>query len=130
MSTLLRVEADTQTHRNIGAWILERLFWETNLKKDPITSYQPENVIMSLKKGTISKGDFIFLPMIFSDQLSNFGGGRRLLNFLGKTAKKGQMQYSNKERVFRKKLQRCVTTKWCQVDRGKGKGKSGYTPVN
>ena len=78
---LLRVEAYTQTHWNIGARILERLFWETDLKEDPITSYQPEMFIMSLKKGSISKGDFIFLPMIFSDQLSIFGGGTRLLNF-------------------------------------------------
>ena len=44
------------------------------ISKDPIASYQPENVFMSLKKGTISKGDFILLLMIFSGQLSIFGG--------------------------------------------------------
>ena len=40
-----------------------------------------------------------------------FSGGVRVYWTSRKNSKKGQMQYSNKERVFRKKLQRCAT-KW------------------
>ena len=83
------VEAYTQTHWNIGAQILERLFWETDLKEDQSHLTSLKFLSCPWKKAAFQK-EISFFYQWFLVISCQFSGGVRVYWTLGKTAKRAK----------------------------------------